>query len=76
MAKHSQNWFIRLVTIVILLLKVCVPRCAAVILVTPSRKIPTVLAFAAALRNRGTQFSGLGFRGNDLQGATGASLTF
>ncbi|KAJ3550743.1 hypothetical protein NM688_g5009 [Phlebia brevispora] len=53
MARNDQSWFIRMLTIIILLLK-----------------IPTVLAFAAALRQRGTQFSGLGFRGNDLQGAT------
>ncbi|KAK7694653.1 hypothetical protein QCA50_001840 [Cerrena zonata] len=33
-------------------------------------KIPTVLAFAAALRQRGGQFSGLSFSGNDIGGAT------
>jgi len=53
LAKNEQNWFIRLVTITVLLLKV-----------------PTLLAFGAALRQRGAQFSGLGFRGNDLNGAT------
>ena len=34
-------------------------------------QIPTVLAFAAALRQRGAQFSGLSFSGNDIGGATG-----
>ncbi|KAF7791858.1 hypothetical protein EIP86_002882 [Pleurotus ostreatoroseus] len=33
-------------------------------------KVPTALAFAAAIRQRGAQFAGLGFRGNDVQGAT------
>jgi len=33
-------------------------------------KVPTVLAFLAALQQRGAQFSGLGFRGGDLGGAT------
>ncbi|KAI0078878.1 hypothetical protein K474DRAFT_1706070 [Panus rudis PR-1116 ss-1] len=54
MARNSQNWFIRLVTILILILK-----------------IPTGLAFAAALRQRGTQFPGLGAGfGNNVSGAT------
>jgi len=33
-------------------------------------KVPTVLAFAMALRQRGAQFGNLGFRGSDLNGAT------
>ncbi|OBZ79775.1 hypothetical protein A0H81_01132 [Grifola frondosa] len=53
MAKHEQNWFVRMLTIMILILKV-----------------PTALAFVTALHQRGAQFSGLGFRGNDLSGAT------
>lgn len=37
-------------------------------------QVPTVLSFAAALRQRGAQFAGLGLRGNDLNGATGTSF--
>ncbi|CAL1695842.1 unnamed protein product [Somion occarium] len=53
MARNHQNWFLRLLTIVIQILKV-----------------PTVLAFAAALRRRGGQFTGISFSGNDVGGAT------
>ncbi|KAJ3786673.1 hypothetical protein GGU10DRAFT_266564 [Lentinula aff. detonsa] len=35
-------------------------------------KIPTFLAFGLAARQRGVQFSGLGIRGNDISGPTGA----
>lgn len=39
---------------------------------TGQLQLPTALAFAAAIRQRGVQFSGIGFRsGNDVQGATG-----
>ncbi|PSS37740.1 hypothetical protein PHLCEN_2v433 [Hermanssonia centrifuga] len=41
-----------------------------VTILTQILKVPTVLAFGAALRQRGAQFSGIGFRGNDLSGAT------
>ncbi|KAF8216235.1 hypothetical protein K438DRAFT_1456386, partial [Mycena galopus ATCC 62051] len=34
-------------------------------------KIPTFVAFALAIRQRGGQFAGLGIRGGDLSGATG-----
>ncbi|TFK89961.1 hypothetical protein K466DRAFT_574492 [Polyporus arcularius HHB13444] len=53
LSNNSQNWFIKTITILILILK-----------------LPTVLAFATALRQRGASFSGLGVRGNDLSGAT------
>jgi hypothetical protein len=53
LAQNSQNWFIKLVTICILLIK-----------------LPTFLAFALALRQRGSQFAGLGIRGGDLSGPT------
>ncbi|KIP11954.1 hypothetical protein PHLGIDRAFT_98655 [Phlebiopsis gigantea 11061_1 CR5-6] len=57
LAKNEQSWFIRLLTILILILKV-----------------PTALAFAFSLRQRGAQFAGLpgGFniRGTSLPGAT------
>ncbi|THH34028.1 hypothetical protein EUX98_g89 [Antrodiella citrinella] len=53
MSTNPQNWFIRAVTIAILIIK-----------------LPTALACLAALRQRGAQFNGLGFRGNDLAGAT------
>ncbi|KAI0094899.1 hypothetical protein BDY19DRAFT_915180 [Irpex rosettiformis] len=54
LARNKQNWLIRILTILILILKA-----------------PTVLAFAAALRQRGSQFSGISFSGNNLTGATG-----
>ncbi|KAL4243427.1 hypothetical protein ABKN59_001226 [Abortiporus biennis] len=53
LSQNEQNWFARLITILILILK-----------------LPTTLTFFVALRQRGAQFSGLGFRGNDLNGAT------
>ncbi|GJE86116.1 hypothetical protein PsYK624_021960 [Phanerochaete sordida] len=53
LARNEQNWFMRLLTILILILKV-----------------PTALAFATSLRQRGAQFGGLGIRANDLAGAT------
>jgi len=56
LARNQQNWFMRTLTILILLLKV-----------------PTALAFATSLRQRGAQFSGLGglgVAGNNLTGAT------
>jgi len=53
MATNWQNWFIRMITIFIFILK-----------------LPTFLAFALALRQRGAQFSGLGIRGGDLGGPT------
>ena len=36
---------------------------------------PTTLAFVAALRQRGDQFSGLNIRGGDLNGPTGISCS-
>ncbi|KAI1797882.1 hypothetical protein LXA43DRAFT_910050 [Ganoderma leucocontextum] len=54
MSSNSQHWFARLVTVLLLLLK-----------------LPTIFAFATALRQRGGSFSGLNIRGNDLSGATG-----
>ncbi|KAI0689613.1 hypothetical protein BC835DRAFT_1282649 [Cytidiella melzeri] len=54
LARNEQNWLIRILTILILILKA-----------------PTALAFGAVLRQRGTQFSGLSFGGNNLTGATG-----
>jgi len=53
MVRNEQNGFVRLLTIILLLLK-----------------LPTFLAFASALRQRGAQFSGLGIRGGDLSGPT------
>ncbi|KAI0348057.1 hypothetical protein BDW22DRAFT_1341257 [Trametopsis cervina] len=53
LARNQQNWFIRTLTIIILVLKA-----------------PTALAFLAALRQRGSQFSGLSFGGQNLTGAT------
>ncbi|KAI0735167.1 hypothetical protein C8Q76DRAFT_791739 [Earliella scabrosa] len=53
MANHEQNWFIKLLNILLLVLK-----------------LPTVAAFATALRQRGGSFSGLNIRGNDLSGPT------
>jgi len=53
LARNSQNWFIKLITIIILIIK-----------------LPTFLAFALALRQRGSQFPGLGIGGGDLSGPT------
>jgi len=53
MAQNQQNWFSRMITIFILILK-----------------LPTFFAFALALRQRGSQFAGLGIRGADLGGPT------
>ncbi|KAH9944383.1 uncharacterized protein BXZ73DRAFT_96871 [Epithele typhae] len=53
MSRNSQNWFVKLVTILILIVK-----------------LPTALAFATALQQRGSSFPGLGIRGNDLSGPT------
>ncbi|PCH33637.1 hypothetical protein WOLCODRAFT_93886 [Wolfiporia cocos MD-104 SS10] len=53
MYNHAQHWFIKLIFLLTLVLKV-----------------PTILAFATALQQRGGQISGLSFRGNDLAGAT------
>jgi len=53
MARNHQSIFVRLITILILILK-----------------LPAVLAFGNSLRQRGSQFSGLGIRGGDLNGAT------
>ncbi|EJF66697.1 hypothetical protein BD309DRAFT_854155 [Dichomitus squalens] len=54
MSNNSQHWFVRLLTVLLLILK-----------------LPTIFAFATALRQRGGSFSGLNIRGNDLSGATG-----
>ncbi|KIM85211.1 hypothetical protein PILCRDRAFT_66336 [Piloderma croceum F 1598] len=56
MAQNQQNWFSRMITIFILILK-----------------LPTFFACALALRQRGSQFAGLGIRGADLGGPTGTS---
>lgn len=53
MARNGQNWFTRMITILILILK-----------------IPTFFAFGIALRQRDSQFSGLGIGGSDLGGPT------
>ncbi|CDO71564.1 hypothetical protein BN946_scf184911.g34 [Trametes cinnabarina] len=53
MFSNTQHWFIKFLSILLLLLK-----------------IPTTFAFVTAFQQRGGQFSGLGFRGNDLSGAT------
>ena len=73
LSNNSQNWFIRTVTVLILLLKVRSPPHSHFGYVSKTRcaQFPTVLAFATALRQRGASFSGLGIRGNDLSGATG-----
>ncbi|KAI0801264.1 hypothetical protein C8Q74DRAFT_479854 [Fomes fomentarius] len=54
LANNTQHWFIKLLNILLLILK-----------------LPTVAAFATALRQRGGSFSGLNIRGNDLSGPTG-----
>lgn len=72
MAKNSQNWFIRTVTIIIQILKVCLYQSLLYVgIYNVELQVPTVLAFVVALRQRGSQFTGLPFRSNDLQGATG-----
>ncbi|GBE78194.1 hypothetical protein BKA93DRAFT_303772 [Sparassis latifolia] len=53
MYNYPQHWFIKLITILTLVLKV-----------------PTLLAFVTTLHQRGANLSSLGFRGNDLGGAT------
>ena len=39
-------------------------------------QLPTFFAFALALRQRGSQFAGLGIRGADLGGPTGTSKLY
>ncbi|KAI0814957.1 hypothetical protein BC629DRAFT_826329 [Irpex lacteus] len=73
LARHEQNWLIRILSILILILKVRSYYMHVIHHLT-STQAPTVLAFAAALRQRGTQFSGLSFTGNNLNGATGTLL--
>lgn len=73
LARHEQNWLVRILSILILILKVRFYYMHVIQHLT-STQAPTVLAFAAALRQRGTQFSGLSFTGNNLNGATGTLL--
>ena len=61
-------------TIIILILKVRSRVPAVRIAFSVCWQLPTALASLAALRQRGAQFSGLGFRGSDLAGATGMLL--
>jgi hypothetical protein len=72
LARNSQNWFIKLITIIILIIKVrfAITRQDTSIKALFS-KLPTFLAFALALRQRGSQFPGLGIGGGDLSGPTG-----
>ncbi|PIL31961.1 hypothetical protein GSI_06665 [Ganoderma sinense ZZ0214-1] len=62
MSRNSQNWFARLVTVLLLILKANSS--------TRKTQFPTIFAFVTALRQRGGSFSGLNIRGNDLSGAT------
>ncbi|KZT02718.1 uncharacterized protein LAESUDRAFT_705762 [Laetiporus sulphureus 93-53] len=55
MYNNHQNWFLKLITILTLALK-----------------IPTVLAFLSALRQRGAHLSGISFQGNDVGGGATA----
>lgn len=72
MARNPQGWFTRLLTIATLVLKVATLSHFTYAL-THRIQVPTALSFAAALRQRGSQFGGLGMGGNDINGATGKS---
>lgn len=87
MLKNEQSWFIKLVNVLILILKVSLHQCPSVTVCLYGRptaplatitQAPTFLAFASSLRSRGAQFSDFGgiggLRGGDVNGPTGASF--
>ena len=73
MIRHEQNGFVKLLTIILLLLKVCtvgnIPDPSYLSFLC---QIPTFFAFGNSLRQRGLQFGGIGHP--NVGGPTGRIL--
>lgn len=74
MFRNEQHWLVKLITILTLALKASFLLNPDTLHILTYLQVPTVMAFFAAMQQRGGQLSGLSFRGGDLNGATGESL--
>jgi hypothetical protein len=63
----SINWFLKLLNVLQLILKVSNPICVGLVLYPVNSQVPTCLSLMMALRSKGN----LGIRGSDLNGPTG-----
>ncbi|OSX67578.1 hypothetical protein POSPLADRAFT_1127666 [Postia placenta MAD-698-R-SB12] len=70
MFRNEQHWLVKLITILALALKASLLLNPDTLHILTYLQVPTVMAFFAAMQQRGGQLSGLSFRGGDLNGAT------